>query len=40
MEELVAKLQEWEELRVTNEVAQQLCEMSASTIDRQLAVFQ
>ena len=36
MDELVAKLQQWEELRVTEEVAQKLCEMSASTIDRLL----
>lgn len=36
MGELVAKLQEWEELRVTAEVAEQLCGLSASTIDRLL----
>jgi|TARA_Y100000310_G_C20570920_1_gene757972 hypothetical protein len=36
MGELVAKLQEWEELRVTAEVADQLCDLSASTIDRLL----
>lgn len=36
MGELVTKLQQWEELRVTEEAAQQLCEMSASTIDRLL----
>ena len=34
MGELVAKLQEWEELRVTAEVADQLCDLSASSIDR------
>lgn len=36
MAELVATLQEWEELRVTPETAQQLATMSASTIDRLL----
>ena len=36
MGELVAKMQEWEELRVTQDVADQLCQLSASTIDRLL----
>ena len=36
MGELVATLQEWEELRVTHEAAQQVSAMSASTIDRLL----
>ena len=36
MGELVSKLQQWEELRVTEEVAEQLTQMSASTIDRLL----
>ena len=36
MSELVAKLLEWEEIRITQDVAHQLCEMSPSTIDRLL----
>ena len=36
MGELVGKLQEWEELRVTTEVVERLCGLSASTIDRLL----
>ena len=36
MGELVTELVEWGELRVTDELAQQLCGMSASTIDRLL----
>ena len=36
MGEMVSKLQEWEELRETSELAEQLCDLSASTIDRLL----
>ena len=36
MGELVSKLEQWEELGVTAEVAEQLCDLSASTIDRLL----
>ena len=34
--ELVAKLQEWEEIRITTQVGERLCATSASTIDRLL----
>ena len=34
--ELVAKLQEWEEIRITTQVVERLCATSASTIDRLL----
>ena len=34
--ELVAKLQEWEEIRITTQVGERLCAHSASTIDRLL----
>ena len=34
--ELVAKLQEWEEIRITTHLGKQLCAMSASTIARVL----
>ena len=36
MDELVTKLQQWEELRATEEVAEQLSQMNPSTIDRLL----
>ena len=34
--ELVAKLQEWEEIRITTQVGDRLCADSVSTIDRLL----
>ena len=36
---LVAKLLEWEEIRITQEEAQQLSEMRPSTIDRLLRLY-
>ena len=39
MGELVAKLLEWEEIRITQEEAQQLIEMRPSTIDRLLRLY-
>ena len=38
--ELVAKLQEWEEIRITTHLGKQLCAMSAWTIARVLRTVQ